>query len=1283
MRVLVYIFCFLCFKSIAQTFEPIDFKNSLSQNSVLTIEQDDTGFIWIGTADGLNRFDGMSVRTFRFSLNETNCICSNEVMDIVNDQRGNLWIATSNCLNKLDLKDYSFSQFNKSKGLSGNYITQINLIDSQLSILTDNGLDLLNLETEEIVNVEIPDQHNVKNVTPILHDNILITTGSGLYIYNNDEERVLKLEDFYDLQYKKENIVRSFVDSSHLFVAYKNEIVVYNLKSAESRQLYGYEFLDTRDISMWNGSIWFATSKGLMTFHCGTQEFRYGLKEGLPEGVALTSFLKSDTEIWFSIGTGILTYRHDGPLFRTLKVDESQTGLSGHNKVWHLCNEKDNIIISTEYGISFLSPSGEIESLSEKMPMPLDIQNVSNVSRDDHNIWICTFDAGIYHVDLGNMSVVNFSSTKKGAQHIGSNTVRHSLVLDKEVLFSTDNGFYIFNKATQDMEEVIYSLYRNGNSLSKKATFSLKDSFGRLWIGTQNGIFVRDSAGHFTHYSTMTIPALSNNRIRNISQRSDSIFLIGTSSGLNLFNYEESEIEYVDVGSGLDNDVIYSLEIDEDGEIWVSTNKGISLITNEQNVLNFNVYDGLQGSEFNTNASAQSKNGEFFFGGLYGISRFYPKKVKEPQEIKSPIITKIEILPHEDERGFILDYPLKAFYEFAYSQCNFIISFTSINYTNPENNIFYYKLEGYNHEWIKIDGDPEVQFMNLDQGTYDFKVRTALRNGELSKNLASLRIKIYPAFYNSFLFRLLGVVLLLILGTIAYRARIRAVEKSNIKLQEIVEDQTQRLKTSNNIQRTFLKEVPEPLVILNTKNEVTVENDLYKILKSQMSVVSKNDNQLSQQLDQFILAGAQKISEERLSHYESELAINEKLLQLKFNRMVVDEIDYGTAVLLRDMTSIKNAEETLKKNEFLFRSYFEKSPIGIIYIVDPQKPISNCNAKFCEMIGMEKSEVLSKTMMDLTFNEDLEKDIERFTLAALTKQRYLFEPNKRLICPKGSMVMTEAHLTFIYDEEDKYQYMFGLIHNVTEQRENQEKLIRARTQLIQSEKLAALGQITAGVAHEINNPVNFIYNGVNNLKTLIKALRREQTGDVELIYKDIDEMISAVEDGANRTAEIVKSLRLFTREDVKSQVHYDIIIGLESTITLLSNKLKDSIHIERSYPFKEYPINCYPGQLNQVFMNVILNAIEAIETIDNFGTIEISIVEKEKYVDVIIADTGSGIKPAISKMIYEPFFSTKGPKNGTGLGLSISQTIIDKHNGSIAFIENVPKGTKCIISLPI
>ncbi len=274
------------------------------------------------------------------------------------------------------------------------------------------------------------------------------------------------------------------------------------------------------------------------------------------------------------------------------------------------------------------------------------------------------------------------------------------------------------------------------------------------------------------------------------------------------------------------------------------------------------------------------------------------------------------------------------------------------------------------------------------------------------------------------------------------------------------------------------------------------------------------------------------------------------------------------------------------------------------------------------------------------------------------------------------------------------------------------QLQNAQTQLVSAEKMASLGQLTAGIAHEINNPVNFISGNVAPLRkdledvlaildryeSIIKELGLERDFmPVTLMRKEVEmdylreEMIAllhGIEEGAGRTTEIVKGLRNFARLDEDSLKFFDLHSGIDSTLILLRNKL-DNIKIERHYD--DIPeIEGLPGKLNQVFMNLLVNAIHAIRASElksgkQGGTLTVSTGKgpRQDVVEIRISDSGPGIPESIRTKIFDPFFTTKEVGEGTGLGLSISLGIIRQHEGSIFVEESSEKGTTMLISLPL
>lgn len=270
-----------------------------------------------------------------------------------------------------------------------------------------------------------------------------------------------------------------------------------------------------------------------------------------------------------------------------------------------------------------------------------------------------------------------------------------------------------------------------------------------------------------------------------------------------------------------------------------------------------------------------------------------------------------------------------------------------------------------------------------------------------------------------------------------------------------------------------------------------------------------------------------------------------------------------------------------------------------------------------------------------------------------------------------------------------------------------EELKETQSQLIQTEKMSGLGQMVAGIAHEINNPVSFIYGNTEHAKQYAEDLLELvhlyhihypeppeeildmiEAIDFEFMKDDFIKLMSSIRLGANRIREIVLSLRNFSRLDEAEVKAVNLHDGIDSTLLLLNNRLKPDIEIVKCYD--DLPlVECYPAQINQVFMNIIANAIDALEDfqkIDPKRALKISVKTKKiknTHIQVKIKDNGPGISAAIQHKIFNPFFTTKVIGKGTGLGLSICYKIVEKHHGKIDLKSEIGIGTVFIISLPI
>lgn len=279
------------------------------------------------------------------------------------------------------------------------------------------------------------------------------------------------------------------------------------------------------------------------------------------------------------------------------------------------------------------------------------------------------------------------------------------------------------------------------------------------------------------------------------------------------------------------------------------------------------------------------------------------------------------------------------------------------------------------------------------------------------------------------------------------------------------------------------------------------------------------------------------------------------------------------------------------------------------------------------------------------------------------------------------------------------------------------KVLRDQAQLVQTAKMSSLGQLVAGIAHEINNPINFIYGNISYIDAYVKDLlsllqlyrhqfpntgsqiqKKAEAVDLDFLVKDLPKVLTSIKEGTQRVQEIVLSLRNFSRLDEAEIKVVDIHEGIESTLLLLRNRLKATLNRPEITVIKEYGdiplVECYTSQLNQVFMNVLVNAIDALESKNLDENKEMTsdpatITIRTKQVNpamiaIEIADNGCGMSEAVKQRLFDPFFTTKPVGKGTGLGLSISYQIVSEwHQGSIQYVSELGKGTTFRVEIPM
>jgi PAS domain S-box-containing protein len=400
--------------------------------------------------------------------------------------------------------------------------------------------------------------------------------------------------------------------------------------------------------------------------------------------------------------------------------------------------------------------------------------------------------------------------------------------------------------------------------------------------------------------------------------------------------------------------------------------------------------------------------------------------------------------------------------------------------------------------------------------------------------------------------------------------------------------------------------------------------------------------------------------------------------------------------------------QALKESEARFRAIYDSIHEAIfIHDIDTGAILST-NGRACELYVMAEQDLLAASIEDLSegIPPYTQADAALWIMRAASGEPQSFE--WRAKDSKGRLFWVEVAmrratigdherlLAVVRDISRRKAQEVELRQNLERQVQLNRKLEEAHSQLLQSEKMASIGQLAAGVAHELNNPIGFVHSNMSSLEgylkdlfeiidaangpgsiDMVKRLRAEK--DYDFIRKDIVQLMAESRDGLERVRKIVRNLKDFSRVGEADWQWADLHTGLDSTLNIVWNELKYKCKVIKEYD--ELPeVYCLPSQLNQVFMNLLVNAAQAIET---QGEVIIRTGLKESTVWVEICDNGKGIPADNLNRIFEPFYTTKPVGQGTGLGLSLSYSIVLKHQGRIEVASEVGKGTVFRLVLPI
>jgi len=888
--VLIFLFLFYSTNLSADelNFKRYSLEDGLSQSVVLDIVQDSKGFIWIATQDGLNRFDGYEFKVYKNNPNDSNTISQNWINTLYLDKDENLWIGTEyGGMNKLELTSGKISRYlsdsTNLNSITGNTIRSIKEDNKgNLWIATwGNGISLFDKNNDQFSSIKNdPNDPNslsndfVRTICVSQNGTIWVGTGNGL---NKYDESTNQFERFFHQENNTNSLTENFIVSIYedsngkLWVGTRkglnfldpvNNSIKRFINDANNKNSFPANIvLDVYEDK--NSNIWAATySTGIIKFNFTnvSDEIQYAIYNNQntdPKSISGNYVRKIFEDrsgiMWAGTwGAWLNKFNPYGNKFKHIGPNKSQKINVSYPYIRSFLVDKDsNLWVGTHgKGIDVFNKNftlKENKSIKAVDFLGFSENTVFSMYEDSSDIiWIAT-DDGLYRYSPQNKNISKI--VFKGFDVAAVNKklrIKQILSYKENLLFATSDGIAHYDPKN-NLLRYCTEFWEYENEIIKKAVNFME--FGKdknLWVATafdglyeieldkSNDDFIPVNLTAYTSEAS-AIYKLSDNKINHLCISKNGIIWIGSNQGLNRLDPETGEIKYYLEENGLANNLIYGIIEDDFGNLWISTNNGLSksFLENGKRVFkNYTERDGLQSNEFNQASCYKSDDGTIYFGGINGFNYFKPQDIKENQNLPQVEITKIKVLENEINPSQLENNVLGV----SYSENILSFTFAALEFTDPVRNLFKYLLEGFHDEWIDAGNFRYATFTNLDPGEYKLKVIASNNDGVWNNNPAVLSIIVNPPFYRTYWFYAL---VLIIIGYIVYKFYYLKIERK-------MEMDSLRLKIASDLH----DEVGSSLTQISINADmINYEKDLTKIRNKGELIRNKSSEMISSMND--------------------------------------------------------------------------------------------------------------------------------------------------------------------------------------------------------------------------------------------------------------------------------------------------------------------------------------------------------------------------------------------------------------------------------------------------
>lgn len=1168
----------------------------LAQNTITAIVEDKDGLIWVGTQNGIHRFDGYEFEVFnRRTKSNTNGLASDYIRSLLVDNLGTLWVGTANGLHKY-------------------------LADSET---------FLPISSDEF-------SENVHDLILGPDGSVWVAMSNGLYQYLEDSN-TLKLRAFAGQSVSA--IVRK--DDQLLAVTNGYQVQSYTFIGGQTESLYlGQNTQIINKIALLNEQLLLATNYGLIQVNDVGSEILF------PNQItsALTVRVDRNNILWVSTDTAL--YRTDLALSALQKVSANValnqliTVYIDSNQLMWLGSQNDGLylhafntswiesIVAGEiedkglatFGTSVtaleLDQSGILWQGSNLGVAALDWQNqrrevfplgehhggitsqISVIHRDkNNNIW----------VGYRNGPLTRFNrETRRFENQLGEFKLFITDIIDlseEELFFTTrNNGVFVYNHQTRQLRQYSIDTVSDPNWTSNRFQTSLAVNGHQVWLGSfDKGLYLFNVlTGKVEQHYTPQNSGLVDNLVVSLFAQEDNSLYVGTTHGLTILDSSLGSFKELKPLEHLDGETIYGITQDNLGYLWMTTDSGIVQFgpTNQQTRL-FSIEDGLPNNEFNSNALVRHEH-YLFGGGVKGLARFDSRNVPAVDNNPNVLFTDLFVLGKKvvvSEQNSVLGQNINQtkYLKFNYQETGFSLGFNAIHYKSPLKVVYRYRLEPFEADWNLVDHRRRIaNYTNLDPGSYQFIVQ-ASTDGKTWGKSKNMVVAIAAAPWATplayWIYALsVVVIIMLVLSSIRKKREFerQAFEKISKKEQEL------------------------SLALWGSGDEFWNYDVRNNVLHRRNPLSSKN------------------VQEEQTGE------------------------DYEATIHPDDLESVKLA---LMSCIFENRDSFEL----------PYRLLGNNNQWFWVMGRGQVSERNPKTGRPILISgankniDSLKRAEEALTLANDKLESKVEERTRELMATNEELTSTLSQLKAM-----------------------QEKLV-------ESEKMASLGNMVAGIAHEINTPLGVAVTSISHSEKALNSLQTRArnksltASKFEAECQDAAEGIELAQRNLKRASDLVQSFKQVSVDQSSEQIReFNLSELVEDTIATLTPQFRNSeIAISADVP-RDINLESYPGILSQVLVNFITNSLTHGFKDKTKGAITISAYpNRPDAILLIYKDTGVGIGEEHWEKVFEPFYTTNRQAGSTGLGMHISYNLVtQKLQGEILLNSLIGAGVEFYISLP-